>query len=751
MPQAIAAVASAVASALFSIGVPAGIAKLVATFAVNVAISFAVNAASAALAKPTDPGANLLDPQQFTQLNADPLSDRVIIYGETGIAGEVVFQQVTSDRKSVNFVISIADYTQSEGHELSGLLIDGDPVTLGSGGAATGFYAGKLFVRFYGGSPTQTADATLISESGGLWTSNHRGRSCCYAVMKAEISDDQIFPNGRPSPIFIVKGRRVYDPRLDSTKPGGSGTHRIDDDSTWEWSDNAALCAYDYARGIYVQGRRVAGLGLPADLIDEAWVIASANACDAEGWTINGALLTGSDPADVLKSFAVHMGGRIATRKGKLAIIAGYDWPSVTTITEDDLAGKVKIKYAKNWREVHNAIKAAYRDKDNKYEAAETKLIKVSSWIAQDNGETFERTISLPFTHDRETATRITKLDLYRRRAPRVIECPLKLKQGRAYEGDIVEVYFPSYGISEPYEVTSWTLDQMGFVQVTLELWDAAGLEWSSEEAGDPPAWGTLNRDLPTPPAPDALAWDAVGVSVASATGSLPAIDIVGNAPEWVDGAVFEWREEGDSYWSLWGEGFSSVRLTGLAPGVDYEVSIRYRFGSLYSSRLILDVTTPTEFQAATINDQSDWATSAIPTDRLQYVNDDGRINDYRGLPVNAAGGTGSAFSGPVFSGSTSSTVSIAARTWTGSGGQTISIPSATISGLSESTTYIFFRDLVDNSFVYTINQTTAAAYYTNADGRYLALGPYATQSSGGSGGGFSGSWYKGGGGLIFE
>lgn len=27
---------------------------------------------------------------------------------------------------------------------------------------------------------------------------------------------------------------------------GGSGSHRLNDDTTWEWSDNPALCVADY-------------------------------------------------------------------------------------------------------------------------------------------------------------------------------------------------------------------------------------------------------------------------------------------------------------------------------------------------------------------------------------------------------------------------------------------------------------------------------------------------------------------------
>ena len=47
------------------------------------------------------------------------------------------------------------------------------------------------------------------------------------------------------NPSLEVKGMLVYDPRLDSTN-GGSGSHRLATPSTWEWSDNPALCFADF-------------------------------------------------------------------------------------------------------------------------------------------------------------------------------------------------------------------------------------------------------------------------------------------------------------------------------------------------------------------------------------------------------------------------------------------------------------------------------------------------------------------------
>jgi hypothetical protein len=426
--------------------------------------------------------------------------------------------------------------------------------------------------------------------------------------MRADLHQQDQFPNGTPKPIFVIKGRRLYDPRLDSTA-GGSGSHRLDDESTWEYSNNAALVAYDYMRGIYITGdddvpRRVAGLGMPDYLIDLEWVIASANVCDERGWTINGPFLAGSDPADMLTSFEQHMGGRIVTRAGKIAIIAGDDWPSVDTITENDLAGKITITYAKEWRQVHNSVRATYRDAsdDGNYETVETNPINVPSWEEQD-GQRFETSISLPFVTDQEQATKLSKVWLYRQRKPRTITLSVKLSKSRIYEGDFVDLELPSYGISETYEVTGWTLDQSGFAELTLEQWVDGVFDWASEEAGDPPSFGKVERTNFAPPLPDSEDWTVTGETLSTSSGTLPGVLVTGTAPSWLDGVLIEWRVDGDTYWTAWNESPPAIAgafITGLAPNEDYQISISYRFADLISDRLTFNVTTPNSFYAAT-------------------------------------------------------------------------------------------------------------------------------------------------------
>src|SRR5690606_10180364 len=109
------------------------------------------------------------------------------------------------------------------------------------------------------------------------------------------------FASGLPLTGAYIEGVKVYDPRLDSTRPGGSGSHRIDDESTWAYSENPALHAGTYAYGRHQNGKRTFGIGLPADAIDWDVIAAWANVCETNGWTIFGVIYEPGDRWQNLK------------------------------------------------------------------------------------------------------------------------------------------------------------------------------------------------------------------------------------------------------------------------------------------------------------------------------------------------------------------------------------------------------------------------------------------------------------------
>lgn len=135
------------------------------------------------------------------------------------------------------------------------------------------FGASAVYANFrrYLGTATQTADQTLIDASGGKWTSTAQGRGRPYVA--ASLTFNDTFEAIEVSQVSaVIRGKLCYDPRKDSSI-GGSGTHRSDQPSTWEWTDNPALWVRDYLT-------TALGFGCSSSEIDETTVMAAASVCD---------------------------------------------------------------------------------------------------------------------------------------------------------------------------------------------------------------------------------------------------------------------------------------------------------------------------------------------------------------------------------------------------------------------------------------------------------------------------------------
>ena len=100
-------------------------------------------------------------------------------------------------------------------------------------------------VRKFLGGPGQTVDAAVQALFPLEWNAVHPMSGCAGLAIFFDYNEDAF-----QSPVdvsAIVRGAKCYDPRKDTTA-GGSGAHRWGVPATYEWSDNAALAAYDRLR-----------------------------------------------------------------------------------------------------------------------------------------------------------------------------------------------------------------------------------------------------------------------------------------------------------------------------------------------------------------------------------------------------------------------------------------------------------------------------------------------------------------------
>lgn len=212
---------------------------------------------------------------------------RSYIYGQVRVGGTVVYMETTgTDNEFLHMVLVHCDHEVEELGDVyvNDVKVDFDSASEGSLRNAQGTrYRNSLYIADHLGGPSQTVDSTLDAASsiwGNLLTSTDAlsGMAYTYIRMELKTGEDNAFPNGIPTFTRVVKGRKVYDPRLDSTQTGigGSGSHRADDSTTWEWSNNWALCVADYITSDFGYGR----FGNSWSNINIAELAASADNCD---------------------------------------------------------------------------------------------------------------------------------------------------------------------------------------------------------------------------------------------------------------------------------------------------------------------------------------------------------------------------------------------------------------------------------------------------------------------------------------
>ena len=130
-------------------------------------------------------------------------------------------------------------------------------------------------VRKHLGQPGQVADADLIAESGGAWTSTDKGVNTCYVYVRIQFVQEVFGQTGIPVITARTRGGKFYDSRKDSTS-GGSGTHRANDSTTWQYTTNPSLAA-----GAYLRDQKFGIRSAIAEVI-AAELTTAANICDED-------------------------------------------------------------------------------------------------------------------------------------------------------------------------------------------------------------------------------------------------------------------------------------------------------------------------------------------------------------------------------------------------------------------------------------------------------------------------------------
>lgn len=434
------------------------------------AISFGLNFLSTTLSeKPRGLGGS----RAQVQIGADV--PRQIMFGRGATGGHPVYLSGrTPKNHNLTIVFRLSDW---ECDSLETVWIEGDKRTLTSTSPIGTEHAryivdgtsNKISIRFFRGTMAQSADSALIADEAtpygtriGTWTTNHRMAGICYAAVKFEY-DDEDMPSV-PSMVFGLKGAKLYDWRKDSTN-GGSGTHRWNDPTTWEWSDNPAVCDYNFRRGFYRNGIRVLGMGVPASDLLTDYYTSAANVCDetvTEGGASEKRYRIGvlvQDDAEwrvAVDAFRASMAGEVVERAGSFGIIAGGAYSPVMTITDDDMRADAPSTFSRRVprSELYNAVSVSWANPRIRYETDKLTPLTDSTYEVEDNSERIVKDVDLSMVYKPYQARRIGKIILEQSRMQAVH----------------VGVYPAKFSALEPGDWVTRTFNRDGLGTVTMKV-----------------------------------------------------------------------------------------------------------------------------------------------------------------------------------------------------------------------------------------------------------------------------------------
>lgn len=474
----VAAVAIAIAApylaplALGVLGITAtATAIAIATAAIAITLSLAVSLAFRALGVGAPSAKNAIGPPSVFR---QAITNSFIAYGERRVGGLLVFfhpRQSGSDHYRY-FVIACA------GHRCKGVVswMLGDQVVTvnGSNMVTSGTYANAAWLWFQRGLPSETANATFVSECGGKWTANHKGNGVAAIYAKFKMTD-AVVQAGMPNITAIIEGRdEILDPRT----------------ATTDYSRNAALIFYDWLKIPREEG----GFGAYADEIpDDAWISAQANVCDetvnsAPRYAIDAVITTGAAPNEIRDVMVVNQAGTYTYSGGKHLMRPGYWVPVSETLSEDDLAGPIQLTPFTTADVAANEIQGTYIDPNAGYQGAPfttQQLSPVPSDVRQLDAD-------FAFITNKDQADRIARIMLNRAQAEKQVVWPMNIAGLKIQAMDTVQLDSARYGLSNyAWTVANWALSADFGVVLTLREENA--------EIYDPP---TLISPT-APPSPD--------------------------------------------------------------------------------------------------------------------------------------------------------------------------------------------------------------------------------------------------------
>ena len=511
----------------------------------------------------------------------------------------------------------------------SGALTDGTVRTVNSSDA--NFYKdGSLIsVQAFYGLDNQSA-SSILDESTN-WGSNHKLSGVAYLAFKFTWNQDAF--GSLPEVKVILKGKKIYDPRLDSTK-GGSGSQREDTASTWTYNENSALCLLDYLRNARY------GKGLPNTAFETNYdsFKTSANICDTQVtpytsapadidlFQTNLVIDTEQKVIDNVRELLNPMRAIFTYTQGKYFLIIENTGTSSLSLNSDNIIGGIKI-FGEKKNTKYNRVIGTFVNPDKEWQEdtitfppADDSGLPVgdryATLLAEDNGTQLEGNFTFQGITNPYQAEELCEIILRRSRNALAVEVMVTSEALNLTIGDLVDLTYSTGGFSAKlFRIYGLSINTDSTVSLKLIEHQDNFYTWTSKALAPTIADTTLpNPNSVSAPASVTLSDQLIQYSDGVV---ITALDVaIGASPDsFVDYYQVEYKLSTEATYIIAGQGSGlSHRILNVIDGLIYNVRVK-AFNTLGSSSTYTSATRTIIGGIAPPSDVTDFSCNIIGGD----------------------------------------------------------------------------------------------------------------------------------------
>lgn len=568
------------------VGLSAGLSEAIVTGAV---LTTGLGVLQSILPKPNQGG-------DQTKWKADPFAGVPYAMGRTLASGNIVGKRGSGGNNTYEQFTTIVSLGPIKAFEAS--FANRTTLTFdGSGDVSSDFYHNRIWQRTQLGACPEALALTPGAGTYPGWTGTSKlsGLAATLVSMKYDASGKNTMTT-EPQMGWIVQGVYVYDPRLDSTYPGGVGTCRALDESTYVWSEDPHLHGLTIALGRYQNGKRVFGIGAAVAQIDIASFVEGANLNDARGWKVGGQIVSRPDtPWNNLKTVLQAGGAQPVLVGGKISCINRAPRVSLATIARGDIVGDCSFSGTQPRRSRINGVLPMYRSEAHDWQMVSADPVIVPDYVAIDGDERTQE-IQYQLVQQVDQAAQLAAYDVCDAREAGPGTVPLKPWWLNYRVGDCV-TFNPEDGWSVKVIITGRSIDaQTGIVTYTIRSETDGKHAFALGQTGVAPPTASITYDTGVV-APGADSWTLAGASLSSSGGSVPALEVDGAIDNTNASAVlFELRphidgQDDDAGWEMVATetpGVTRKVITSVSPSTSYDVAVSYVVRGVIGDRLVL-------------------------------------------------------------------------------------------------------------------------------------------------------------------